>query len=184
MSQPDELARLLAQTALGDARAFEALYQATSPRLYAVALRLVRRPDWAEEILQECYVKVWHHAADYAREYSAPFTWMTQIVRNRCLDWLRRPSHEHSVGDDETGVLDNWADDRAGPLQQLLQNDDAKSLARCLQQLESRARELIVLAYFQELSHSELAAKLALPLGTVKSWVRRGLQQLKGCLSS
>ncbi len=179
----DDIAALLSRTALGDAAAFQTLYQASSPRLYAVALRLVRRADWAEDILQECYVKIWHHAGDYAREYSEPYTWMIQIIRNRCLDWLRRPTHEEHVGDDEYAVLENFADERAGPLQQLLQSDDASALGRCLQKLEARPKELIMMAYYQGLSHSELAQNLSLPLGSVKSWVRRGLMQLKGCLS-
>jgi RNA polymerase sigma-70 factor (ECF subfamily) len=179
----EELARLLARTGLHDASAFEALYRATSPRLYAVALRLLKRADWAEDVLQECYVNIWHHAADYAREYSEPMTWMNQIVRNRCLDWLRRPVREESVGEDEMGVLESWADERAGPMQQLLAADDAKVLGRCIKALEARSRELIMLAYYEGFSHSELAAKLTLPLGSVKSWVRRGLMQLKGCMS-
>ncbi|WP_374348653.1 sigma-70 family RNA polymerase sigma factor [Chitinimonas sp.] len=183
MANQDDIAQLLARTGLRDAAAFEALYHATSPRLYAVALRMLKRADWAEDVLQECYVNIWNHAADYAREYSEPFTWLTQIVRNRCLDWLRRPAREDSVGEDDAGVLENWQDERAGPLQQLLAADDARLLGRCLQALESRSRELITLAYFQGLSHSELAAQLALPLGSVKSWVRRGLMQLKECFA-
>jgi RNA polymerase sigma-70 factor (ECF subfamily) len=183
LASNDEIAGLLARTGLGDAAAFESLYRASSPRLYAVALRMLKRADWAEEVLQECYVNIWHHAADYAREYSEPFTWLTQIVRNRCLDWLRRPAREQSVGDDELDVIENWQDERAGPLQQLMEAESTRVLGRCLQALEARSRELITLAYYQGLSHSELAEKLALPLGSVKSWVRRGLMQLKGCMS-
>jgi len=180
----DPLAALLSRVALGDMKAFETLYQHSSPRLFAVALRMVKRADWAEEILQECYVRVWHHADSYMREKSAPLTWLTQIVRNRCLDWLRRPAHEDSVGDDEEGILEKHADERAGPLQQLLQASEAQSLRRCMEALEERSRELILLAYYQGLSHSEMAQELSLPLGTVKTWVRRALMQLKGCLSS
>lgn len=183
MPATDELVDWLARTALGDALAFERLYHATSPRLYAVALRLVRRRDWAEDILQECYVKIWHHAGDYRANVSAPLTWLTQIVRNRCLDWLRRPEFETSLETNSGSVLDTLADEGAGPLQELLAAGDASALGRCLNALEARARELILLAYYRGLSHRELAHHLSLPLGSVKSWIRRGLMQLKGCLS-
>ncbi|WP_460530026.1 RNA polymerase sigma factor [Chitinimonas naiadis] len=180
---PDPLIALLARIGLGDAQAFETFYQATSPRLYAVALRMVRRADWAEDILQECYVKIWHAAASYAQEQSQPYTWLIQIVRNRCLDWLRRPAMEDSAEDEGQQAFEQHPDQRAGPLQQLLQADEAQSLKHCLEALEVRPRELILMAYFQGLSHSELAQRLSLPLGSVKSWVRRGLMQLRGCLS-
>ncbi len=183
MPATDELVDWLARTALGDAQAFERLYHATSPRLYAVALRLVRRRDWAEDILQECYVKIWHHAGDYRVDASAPLTWLTQIVRNRCLDWLRRPELEIAHDANSVFVLDAMADEGASPLQELLAAGEASALGRCLNALETRARELILLAYYQGLSHRELAQHLALPLGSVKSWIRRGLVQLKGCLS-
>ncbi|MGB7290360.1 MAG: sigma-70 family RNA polymerase sigma factor [Candidatus Macondimonas sp.] len=183
MPATDELVDWLARTALGDALAFERLYHATSPRLYAVALRLVRRRDWAEDILQECYVKIWHHAGDYRADVSAPLTWLTQIVRNRCLDWLRRPELETSLDTNSGSVLDTLADEGRGPLQELLAAGDASALGRCLNALEVRARELILLAYYRGLSHRELAHHLSLPLGSVKSWIRRGLVQLKGCLS-
>jgi RNA polymerase sigma-70 factor (ECF subfamily) len=182
---PDELAgrlaALLAQCALGNQSAFADLYGLTSPKLYGVALRILRRQDWAEEVLQECYVSIWNHAGNYAAQRSAPLTWMTSIVRNRCLDWLRRPRHEVS-GEEYDIAVEAWQDDAPGPMEQMLASRDAAALARCLQQLESRQRQSIMLAFFNGLSHSELAKHMRQPLGTVKTWVRRGLERLKGCL--
>jgi len=176
------LAGLLAQCSLKNQRAFAELYQLTSAKLYGVALRILRRQDWAEEVLQECYVNVWNHAGDYAAARSAPLTWMTSIVRNRCLDWLRRPRTE-TTGEEYDIAVEAWQDDAPGPMEQLMAATEAAALARCLQQLEAKQRQSIMLAFFNGLSHSELANHMKQPLGTVKTWVRRGLERLKGCLS-
>ena len=175
------LAGLLAQCALRNQRAFAELYQLTSAKLYGVALRILRRQDWAEEVLQECYVNIWNHAGDYAAARSAPLTWMTSIVRNRCLDWLRRPRTE-TTGEEYDIAVEAWQDDAPGPMEQLMAAAEAAALARCLQQLEAKQRQSIMLAFFNGLSHSELANHMKQPLGTVKTWVRRGLERLKTCL--
>jgi RNA polymerase sigma-70 factor (ECF subfamily) len=106
-------------------------------------------------------------------------TWMTSIVRNRCLDWLRRPRAEPL----EDEVLQEIESDNPGPLAQLEQGRDSAALARCLRGLEAKQRQAIALAFFDGLSHAELARHLREPLGTVKTWVRRGLRKLKSCLS-
>jgi RNA polymerase sigma-70 factor (ECF subfamily) len=178
-----QLATLLGQCALGSQAAFAELYRATAPKLFGVAVRILRREDWAEDVLQECYVSVWNHAADYAAAKSAPLTWMASIVRNRCLDWLRRP-HPESGGEEYDIVAESWAADAPGPMEQLLVAADAGAVARCLEQLDGRQRQSIALAFFHGLSHSELAAHLKQPLGTVKTWVRRGLERLRDCLST
>ena len=124
------LAAWLAACAKRDRAAFARLYQATSAKLYGVALRILRREDWAEEVLQECYVSIWTHAPDYRPGLAAPMTWMTSIVRNRCLDWLRRPRLELA---DEDGALTEAAEsDSPGPLAELERTKDAAALARCL----------------------------------------------------
>jgi RNA polymerase sigma-70 factor, ECF subfamily len=176
----DPLASLLAACARRDRAAFERLYRETSPKLFGVALRILRREDWAEDVLQECYVRIWDHAADYRAGLAAPMTWMTSIVRNRCLDWLRRPNTE--VIDEEGDVIEGTPSDSPGPLAVLQSGREASALRRCLDALESKQRQAIALAYFDGLSHSELAAHLHEPLGTVKTWVRRGLLRLKSCL--
>jgi len=175
------LAELLAQCALRNQRAFALLYELTSAKLFGVALRILRRRDWAEEVLQECYVSVWNHAGDYAIQKSAPLTWKTSIVRNRSLDWLRRPQQE-ATGEEYDIAVEAWQDDAPGPLERLAASSEAAALERCLQQLDGKQRQSIMLAFFHGLSHSEVAGHMKQPLGTVKTWVRRGLERLKGCL--
>jgi RNA polymerase sigma-70 factor (ECF subfamily) len=176
---------LLGECARKDERAFARLYEATSSKLFGVALRILRREDWAEDVLQDCYVNIWNHAASYSAGLSAPMTWMTSIVRNRCLDWLRRPNLEVVLdrGDDED-PLEAIASDDPGPLDELTRSADAKALAGCLGRLEPKQRQAIMLAFYDGLSHSELASHMRQPLGTVKTWVRRGLERLKGCLGA
>jgi len=175
------LMELLARTALADQRAFAELYRLTSSHLYAVALRIVRDAAAAEEILQESFVNVWHHAGSYVAAKSQPLTWLTSIVRNRCLDQLRRREIETvTMDDEEEGVM--IAAEDPSPLEMLLSGADARAVGACVETLESGQKQAIALAFFQGLSHSELATHLRQPLGTVKSWIRRGLERLRACL--
>ena len=185
--QNQVLAGLLAACARRDQAAFSRLYQSTSPKLFGVALRILRREDWAEEVLQDCYVSIWNHAGSFDARLAAPMTWMTSIVRNRCLDWLRRPRIEVSLArDDEDGEdpLERVPSEDPGPLEALARSADAKALGECLRRLEPKQRQAIMLAFYEGLSHSELASHMREPLGTVKTWVRRGLERLKGCLGT
>ena len=187
-SDPSErsarLGALLGRVALADQRAFEALYGQTSAHLYAVALRIVREPSAAEEILQEAYVSVWHHAGSYDAAKSQPITWLASIVRNRCLDHLRRRDLDTvtlTTDDDDAAELD-LPDEGLTPAELLLRGAEAQSVRECVETLDAGPRQAIALAFFQGLSHAELAAHLREPLGTIKSWVRRGLERLKRCL--
>jgi len=181
-AQVDALGELLSRSALGDRAAFARLYQATSAKLYGVALRILRREDWAEEVLQECYVNVWRHAPEYNASRAAPMTWMTSIVRNRCLDWLRRPNPLPLADLGDEGAEDNLESDSPGPLDELERARESGAIARCLRALEAKQRQAIALAFYDGLSHAELAQHLREPLGTVKTWVRRGLAKLRSCL--
>ncbi len=176
----DPLTELLIASGHGDEKAFARLYELSSAKLFGVALRLLRRRDWAEEVLQECYLNIWHHAHEYSLTRSAPLTWMTTIVRNRCLDWLRRPKHEETAHDES--VFESVPDEALGPLERLVQGAAVKSIFSCMQGLTDRERQSIALAFFHGLTHSELAQHLREPLGTVKTYIRRGLAQLKECL--
>lgn len=183
MDAADSLDDLMARCALRDQRAFAELYRRSSGRLLAVAMRIVRRRDWAEDILQESFVSIWNHVTEYSRAKSAPMTWMTAIVRNRALDWVRRPKHE--VADEEIDrVIENWEDDNPGPAQRLQEAGEAGRLNDCLRELSGQQRQSIALAYMHGLSHSELADHLGQPLGTIKTWIRRGLEKLRGCLEA
>jgi RNA polymerase sigma-70 factor (ECF subfamily) len=175
------MGELMARCALRDAQAFAQLYRHTSGKLYAVALRILRREDWAEEVLQESFVNIWNHVGEYTAQKSAPMTWMTAIVRNRALDWLRRPNLEH--GSEDYDLLLDAVPDPAPGLDAALQGRrEARALADCLDVLSADQRQCITLAYVHGLSHGELAQHLQEPLGTVKTWIRRGLGKLKGCL--
>lgn len=182
MTAGEPLAELLARCARRDEAALARLYDLTSAKLFGVALRIVRRQDWAEDVLQECYLRFWNHAHEYRAGLAAPMTWMTSIVRNRCLDWLRRPNQE--VADADGAIAEATASDRPGPLAELERAGDAAAIARCLQTLDAKQRQAIVLAFYDGLSHSELAKHMREPLGTVKTWVRRGLLRLKNCLEA
>lgn len=180
-SAEDPLIHLLSRSALGDQQAFEKLYRITSGKLFAVTLRIVRRQDWAEEILQEAFVNIWHHASDYAGGKAAPMTWMTHIVRNRALDWLRRPQGEVVANED---AEETWLDESASLFERLEQSRDAVALYDCMTQIEARQRQTIALAFWKGLTHSELAQHMQQPIGTVKNWIRRGLGAIKKCLEN
>ncbi len=183
--QNKELAELLDACGHGDRAAFARLYEATSPKLFGVAVRMLRREDLAAEVLQECYVSIWMNARTYSVALSAPMTWMTSIVRNRCLDSLRRPRMEVSLAWNEESGEDPLAavpSEELGPLATLQRSSDARALAACMAKLDGKMRQAIMLAFFEGLSHSELAVHMQQPLGTVKTWIRRGLERLKSCL--
>ena len=178
---PEQLSDLLARCALRDQRAFATLYQFSSAKLFAVAVRITRRKDWAEEVLQEAFVNIWNHAAGYSSAKSAPMTWMSAIVRNRALDWLRRP-REVEIDEEHEELMASLADESPGPEELLRRSLEAGELAECMKALTEEQRRSITLAFFYGLSHAELAQQMHKPLGSVKTWIRRGLDRLKGCL--
>ena len=179
------LAHLLARTALADQAAFAELYRLTAPHLYGVALRILREPALAEDLLQEAFVNIWHHAGTYAAAKAKPQTWLASIVRNRCLDQLRRrePDTMTMTRDEDETEMDFEA---LGPTPEelLLSGADANSVRACVEGLEGGQKQAIALAFVRGLSHAELALHLRQPLGTVKSWVRRGLERLRKCLEA
>jgi RNA polymerase sigma-70 factor (ECF subfamily) len=178
------LAALLAKVALGDQAAFSALYRQTSSHLYGVAVRILREGAAAEEVLQEAFVSVWHHAGSYEAAKSQPLTWLSTIVRNRCLDQLRRRELDTVTMtiDDEDGKEFDLPSGDPTPVEMLLAGAAAQSVRDCVDALDAGQKQAIALAFYQGLSHAELADHLRQPLGTVKSWVRRGLERLKSCL--
>lgn len=181
----DDLARLLAQVALRDRRAFEQVYQATCAHLLGVAFRILNQRERAEEVLQEAFMNVWHNAAGFNAAVASPMTWLINIVRNKAIDTLRSGKTERAstIALDEE-VHDIAADDAQQP-QQLLDESLAKlKIDGCMAELGASQRQALALAYYRGMVHTEIAAALNAPLGTVKAWVRRGLDKLKGCLES
>jgi RNA polymerase sigma-70 factor, ECF subfamily len=187
---PEALGSLMLRVALRDQAAFKRLYDATAGCLFAITARLLHDRSWAEEVLQEAYVAIWHAAPNYSPAKAQPMTWMMAIARNKAMDALRstRADRQHCVrptaaADDggDAGVPD-IADASAGPLEQLLDRAQAQQVRCCLQRLEPQQRQAIALAFYDGLTHAELALHLHQPLGTVKAWVRRGLDRLRRCL--
>jgi RNA polymerase sigma-70 factor (ECF subfamily) len=181
MPDPKHLESLIRSCAQGNQTALAELYKSSAPQLFALAVRMLRRNDWAEEVMQECFVSIWQNAARYSAEQSQVMTWMSRIVRNRCIDYLRRPDLE--VPDPDGAILEAWADDAPGPLARLEASDEGKRIAGCMAELEEKQRQAVALSFFDDLSQSEIAQRMASPVGTVKSWLRRGMQRLKKCLS-
>ena len=187
MASPDRstrVASLLSRVAMGDQRAFAEFYALTAPHLYGVALRILKNAGAAEEILQEAYVNVWQHAASYEVAKSQPMTWLTSIVRNRCLDQLRRRELDTvalAADEDDAPEID-VPDDRMTPAEMLLAGADARAVRGCVDTLDAGAKQAIALAFYQGLSHAEVASHMREPLGTIKARIRRGLLKLREIL--
>jgi RNA polymerase sigma-70 factor (ECF subfamily) len=174
----------LSAVARKDAAAFKSLYQACSPKLFGFALRILIKRELAEEILQESFVNIWNNAASYQSSLAAPMTWMMTIVRNRAVDLLRKLDHDVEIDGDQFDVTIMQALESGDltPLQSLELSQDAAALASCMSRLEGLQRQALALAFYHDLSHSEVAEQMTIPLGTVKTWIRRGLDKLRNCL--
>lgn len=185
-SQRQDLGDLLARVALQDQAAFRQLYRQTCDRLFSLALSVVRRHQAAEEVVQDAFVTVWNQAGSYSGAKGQPMTWLMTIVRNRAIDLVRARKDEVSLTrvDAESGEETEMdlPDEAADPLKILETSAEGRQLAACLEGLDAKQRQGLALAYFHGLSHSELAEHLGEPLGTVKAWVRRGLDKLRNCL--
>jgi len=177
----DELEPLLARCASGDAAALKLLYKRTAAQLLGVLRRILLRDDLAQDALQDVYVSIWRNAKDYRATRGSPFTWMVSIARYRAIDIKRSRSRVVHFADPSEYVPE---DDAAGSdLVALAARDaEARRLKDCLDELNAMQRNAVCLAYLNGLTHEEVAGTLAAPLGTVKSWVRRGLESLRGCI--
>jgi RNA polymerase sigma-70 factor (ECF subfamily) len=185
MSTDHDLPALLSRVALRDRVAFERLYRATCAHLFSVSFRILRNEHRADEVLQEAFMNVWHHADGYHAALGAPMTWLINIVRNKSIDALRSGKTER----ESTTELDDHAlgvaADVASEPQQLLDDSLSKALIdRCMADLQATQRQALALAYYRGMVHTEIAQALNTPLGTVKGWVRRGLDQLRSCLEA
>ena len=184
--QPDdELMALIDRVARRDEPALKALYDQTSGKLYGLAMRVVRNNEWAEDALQETFLQIWRTAPDYRASLSPPMAWLGLIVRSRSLDLLRRrkAEREHLTDEIDEAMADTLEGNSPNPMDTSLASQQAWALHQCLGRLENRQREVVSLAYLRDLSHGELAQQLKLPLGTVKTWIRRGLDHLRQCMA-
>jgi len=170
---------LLRQTASGDRKAFTDLCLAISRELFGIALRITRRRDWAEDVLQESLFSVWRRAAQYNPTKGSAMAWLAAIVRHAAIDHLRRRANEAEVGlesDDVHLVVTARASNRPDPVA------EPQDLRRLLRELRVQQRRVLLLTYFYGYTNEELARILAVPVGTIKTWIRRSLQRLKRSL--
>ncbi len=178
-STQNELMVLLSSVARQDRQAFQRLYEQVSGRMFGLCQKLAGQQELAEEALQDAFIRIWHHASEYHSDRGSPMSWMMTIARYRTLDLIRARKVRQTAGDD---ALNSVEDERSGPLEATLQMDGSAALTGCLDELSPEQRDSILLSYYRGFTHDELSTALSTPLGTVKSWIRRGLQVLKRCL--
>lgn len=175
----DELVAALARVATGERAALHDVYRATAPKLFGVCLRISQDREAAEDILQDVYVKIWNRAGRFDASRASPITWLCTIARNAAIDWRRAQTGPVHVSEDQAEEV---ADHSATAEQAM---GDAQEQARvfdCLDTLDENQHHAIRSAFFDGFTYSELADRLKVPLGTMKSWIRRGLLQLRECL--
>ena len=173
------LVEALVATGGEDRSAFRTLSKLTSAKLFGVCLRIGGDRQGAEDVLSEVYLTIWKRAGAFEPGRASPISWLATIARNRAIDWRRASGHARPARVEEIADL---ADDRVSAEDSMLADERAHRLYDCLDQLDQRQRDAIRTAFFDGLTYAELAARDAVPLGTMKSWVRRGLLRLKDCL--
>ncbi len=177
------LAGLLSRVARSDQRAFGELYDGTAAHLYGVALRILRSPAAAEEILQEAFVSIWQYARSFEAARSRPLIWLTSIVRNRCIDRLRAQQiGALPLAGDEEVPDSGLPPDAVRPAEIPPESADTIHIHACVRALDAGPRRALELAFHQGSTHAELARQLREPPGTVKAWVREALGQVKACV--
>lgn len=179
----NQLAKLLAAAGRGDEQAFEALHMATHSYLYHVALRVLGTPALAEEVLQDAYLSVWLQAKRYRPELGSAMTWLITVVRNQAISALRGQrveQHTVSLSDGTKHLEDSLTtdDEESDPIRQAFYASARMRLPRALARLEPAQRQAIALTFGHGMAHAELSTHMDAPLGTVKSWLRRGMARL------
>ncbi len=161
--------------------AFQQLYAATSAKLYGVVLRILKRRDLTDEVVQEAYVRVWNNATTFDPARASAITWLVTIARNRALDEVRKV---RPVSLEQVPGLADIRDPQMLVSEQMEQSADYARLQTCLDALEPQRREIVMLAYFEGLSREELGKRFGHPAATIKTWLHRSLKQLKTCLTT
>lgn len=173
------LADALLRTGQEDRAAFRDVYALTSAKLFGICLRICGERQAAEDVLHDVYITIWKRAGAWEPGRASPITWLATIARNRAIDWRRAQGTRRAVGLDEAPDV---ADSTPDALTTLESGQDADRLHACLARLEERQKLSIRTAFFDGVTYAELAERAGVPLGTMKSWVRRGLARLKDCL--
>ena len=173
---------LIARCVEREPSALRELYERSAPQLFGVLIRILVREDLAQEALQDVFVRVWRNAASYRASKGSVLTWMTSIARYRALDIRRKRSHEVSVADASDYLPVDANPDDTDLLSATQLESDVSRMNDCFKELSVMQRNSIALAYLNGLTHSEVSGVLDAPIGTVKSWIRRGLASLKECI--
>jgi len=174
-----ELVWLLAAVAKGDKAAFERLYGATRAKLYGVLLRILGRPEAADDVMQETYLKVWQMAGKFDPTVASPITWMVAIARNRAIDIVRKKA-DVSVEDSPEAL--GVAADTPPPLARREMTEELRRLIGCLGKLDPEKQRIVLLAYYSGWSREQLSHKLDIPVNTIKTWLRRSLLEIRECM--
>jgi RNA polymerase sigma-70 factor (ECF subfamily) len=174
----EDISKLLARVALRDRRAFDALYEHTSAKLFGVALRLLKDRAEAEDALQEIYIKVWQRAETYALSRASAISWLVAIARNHAVDRLRARRQTTELDEETMDV----ADDAPDPEVTTVAASEHARVDECLQQLEASRADAVRGAYLDGYSYQELAERFGVPLNTMRTWLRRSLIKLRECL--
>jgi len=175
----ERLVEALVATGSEDRAAFRTLHRLTSAKLFGVCLRICGDRQAAEDVLSDVYLTIWKRAGAFEPGRASPISWLATIARNRAIDWRRSAGRVPMARVDDIADI---ADDRSSVEDDMLFDEQAAQLHLCLDQLQERQRDAIRTAFFDGLTYAELAERDAVPLGTMKSWVRRGLLRLKDCL--
>jgi RNA polymerase sigma-70 factor (ECF subfamily) len=176
---PDAIDALLSRVAGGDRAAFEHLYRDAAPLLLGICLRVLPDRADAEDVLQDVFVTVWRKAAQFDGARARALTWMGAIARNRAIDRLRAMPHVPRAPMD---AVEDAPDPAPSPAMQAQAREEKARLDACVEELDQRRKQLIRTAFFDNVTYEELAARTGSPIGSIKSWIRRGLQQLRACL--
>ena len=174
-----ELVWLLAAVAKGDQAAFQRLYEATRAKLYGVLLRILGKPELADDVMQETYLKVWKAAGSFDPTIASPITWMVAIARNRAVDIVRRKG---DLSLEESPQAMDVAAASPPPLARREMTEELRRLLSCLGKLDPEKQRIVLLAYYSGWSREQLAKKLDIPVNTIKTWLRRSLLDIRDCL--
>lgn len=179
--EPDELRILITKVASGDAEALRTLYIGTSSKLYSDAFRILKKHELAEDALQETFIAIWRNAVSYRSNLSAPATWMAAILRNKAFDLLRAKTYSIEIDAEnfDENILSRFIEQSTTPLEDLELSRRVSVLATCMTQLDVAHRQVVYMAFYNDMSHSEIAVHLNLPVGTVKTWISRSLGRLR-----
>jgi RNA polymerase sigma-70 factor (ECF subfamily) len=175
-----QLAAALARVAAGDRAALRIVYQDTSAKLFGVCLRILNDRSEAEDVLQDVYVTVWRKAGSFDPTRASPITWLVAIARNRAIDRLR--SSAKSRRSEPIESAEDVSDDAPAALDLVVAAEQQARLKVCLGELEERQSAVIRSAFLDGVTYEQLAQRMGVPLGTMKSWIRRGLMKLRACL--